>query len=122
MRVRHRTRACATLRCPLIGTGGALGQFLFEAEQIREEVVAPLCWCLGPDHLDAAGDRVTALAGTKTALPAEALLLDAAAFRLGTHQRGIAGAMRLAESMTAGNQRHRLFVVHRHARERLANI
>ena len=30
--------------------------------------------------------------------------------------------MRLAESVAAGDQRHRLFVVHRHARKGLANI
>ena len=45
-----------------------------------------------------------------------------AAFRLGADQRRIAGAVGLAEGVAAGNQRDRLLVVHRHARERLANI
>jgi len=34
----------------------------------------------------------------------------------------LAGTMGLAESVTAGDQRHGLFVVHRHAAERLANV
>src|SRR5258708_7458092 len=37
-------------------------------------------------------------------------------------QGGIAGAMGLAEGVTAGNQRDGLLVVHRHARERLADV
>ena len=45
-----------------------------------------------------------------------------AAFRLGADQCRIASAVGLAEGVTAGNQRDRLFVVHRHARERLADI
>ena len=34
----------------------------------------------------------------------------------------IASAVGFAEGVAAGNQRNRLFVVHRHAAERLANI
>jgi hypothetical protein len=37
-------------------------------------------------------------------------------------QRRIAGAVRLAEGVAAGDQRHGLFVVHRHAAEGLAHI
>ena len=43
-------------------------------------------------------------------------------FRLRPHMGRIAGAVGLAEGVTAGDQRHRLFVVHRHAREGLADI
>src|SRR5262249_9062658 len=91
------------------------------AEQVREVVVAPLGGRRGPDHLDAAGDGVTALARSIRACPAEALLLDAAPFRLRPYQGRGAGAMRFAEGVAAGNQRDRLFVVHRQAAERLAN-
>ena len=56
------------------------------------------------------------------ALPAEALILDRAAFRLRTDQRRIAGAVGLAEGVAAGDQRDGLFVVHRHAEERFADV
>ncbi len=40
--VRHRACARAVLRLPLMRAGRALGQFPFVAEQVLEEVVAPL--------------------------------------------------------------------------------
>src|SRR5258708_35658434 len=103
-------------------TGRALGQFPFVAEQVREEVVAPLRWRRGPDDFQAAGDRVTPFARAKSALPAEALVLDAGAFRLWAHEGRSASAVGFAEGVTAGNQRDRFFVVHRHTGERFANI
>jgi hypothetical protein len=42
VRVRHRVRAGVMLGRPLVGAGRALGQFPFVAEQVPEEVVAPL--------------------------------------------------------------------------------
>src|SRR3984893_4370718 len=105
------------LRFPLMRTGRTLGQLPFVAEQVREEVVAPLRWRRGPDDFQAAGDRVTPFARAIFARPAEALLLDVAAFRLWTHQCGIAGAVGFAEGVTAGDQRNRFFVVHRHSGE-----
>ena len=62
-------------------------------------------------------------AGFVAALPAEALLLEVAALRFGAdvlvRRRRTVG---LAERVSAGNQRHRLLVVHRHAAERLADV
>src|SRR5215510_1384908 len=81
--VRNRAGACATLRFPLIRTGRALRQFPFVAEQVLEVVVAPLRGRGGPGNLQAAGDRVTALARAEAALPAESLLLDAGGFGIG---------------------------------------
>src|SRR6266436_7896251 len=103
-------------------TGRALGQFPFIAEQVGEEVVAPLHRRLGPNAVQAAADRVTALARLEFALPAETLLLDAGGFGLCAHQFRIASAVGFAEAMTAGNQRYRFFVVHCHTPERFANI
>src|ERR1019366_3807547 len=97
----------------------ALGQLPFVAEQVREEVVAPLRRRRAPNDFQAAADRVTPFARSKFALPAETLLLDAGGFRLWAHQCRIASAVGFAEGVTASNQRDRLFVVHRHARERL---
>src|SRR6202142_3908716 len=111
------------LRFPLVRTGRALGQFPFVAEQVREEVVAPLRWRRGPDDFQAAADRVTAFAAAICVFPAEPLLLDCSAFgdeadilaRIGS-------AVRLAERVSAGDERYGLLVVHRHAREGLADI
>src|SRR5580704_13295739 len=122
MRIRHRTGACAILRLPLICTGRAFGQFPFVAEQVLEVVVAPLRWRRGPSHFQAAADRVTPFAYAKFALPAEALLLDAAGFRIWAHQRRITSAVGFAEGVTTSNQRDRFFVVHCHAAERLPDI
>ena len=58
----------------------------------------------------------------KAALPAEALLLDAGALGFRTDQRRIASAMTFAESVSSGDERDGLLVVHRHAREGLSNV
>ena len=120
--IRHCTGARVTLRLPLVRTGRALGQFPFVAEQVLEEVVAPLRRRAGPCDFQAAADRVAAYACVKAAHPAEALLLDACGFRHGTDVRWIAGTVGFAEGVTAGDERNRLFVVHRHASEGLADI
>ena len=91
-------------------------------EQILEEVIAPLGRRLRPGDFRAAGDGVAAEAGAVLALPAEALILDGAAFRLGPEQRRIAGAVGLAEGVAAGDQRDGLLVVHCHAEERFADV
>ncbi len=122
MRIRHRIGACATLRCPLLRTGRALGQFPFVAEQVPEEVVAPLRRRRGPGDFRAAADRVIALAAAKTALPAEALQFDAGGFRCWAHQRGIARAVGLAEGVSAGDERDGFLVVHGHAGKGLADV
>src|SRR5450830_767338 len=104
------------LRFPLMRTGRALGQFPFVAEQVPEEVVAPLRWRRGPDDFQAAADRVTAFAAAIGVLPAEALLLDAGGFRLGADILArIGSAVGLAERVSAGDERNGLLVVHRHA-------
>ena len=56
------------------------------------------------------------------ALPAEALLGDVRALGLGADQRGVAGAVALAEGVAADGQRHRLLVVHAHPAEGLADV
>src|ERR1700747_2777551 len=103
MRIWNRAGAGATLRRPLMRAGRALGQFPFIVEQVLEEVVAPLGRSLGPDDLDARGDRVTALARAIFAGPAEALRLNVGAFRLRANQRRIAGAVGFAERVPAGD-------------------
>src|SRR3972149_10773744 len=94
------------LRFPLMRTGRALGQFPFVAEQVPEEVVAPLRWRRGPGDFQAAADRVTAFAAAIGVLPAEALLLDGGAFGLGADILArISRALGLAERGSAGGGR-----------------
>src|SRR5581483_499 len=102
--------------------GGALGELPFVLEEVLEEIVAPLGRRRGPRDLEPAGDRVTRFAAAEFALPAEALLLDAGAFRLRAHERGVARAMGLAEGVAAGDEGHGLLVIHRHAGEGFANV
>ena len=111
-----------TFRLPLLRAGRALRQLPFVFEQVLEEVVAPLRRRLRPGDFRTAGDGIGPDAGAVLALPAEALILEGAAFRVRSDQRRIAGAVGLAEGVAAGNQRDGLFVVHRHAEERLADV
>src|SRR5258708_11962479 len=110
-----RDRGSVAFRLPLLRTGWALRQLPFVVEKVVEEVVAPLRRRLRPSDFGAAGDGVRPEARTMLAFPAEALILDEGAFRLRAEQRRIAGAVGLAEGVTAGNQRDGLLVVHGHA-------
>src|SRR5216684_671673 len=122
MCIRHRSVACAIFRCPLMRTGRTLRQFPFVAEQVREEVVAPLRRRRGPNDFQAAADRVSAFARAKFALPAETLLFDAGGFWLRAHECRRASAMCFAERVTAGDERNGLLVIHRHTGESLSDI
>src|SRR5262249_21610546 len=93
------------------------------AEQVLEEVVAPLRRRGGPGAFQAAGDRVPAVALAQAVPPAEALLLDDASFGLASDVLGLlAGAVGLAEGMATGDQRDGLLVVHPQAGERLGGV
>src|ERR1700679_849642 len=103
-------------------TGRALGQLPLVAKEVREEVVAPLGRRRGPGNFETAGVGIAPLSGAEAALPAEALLLDGGGLRFRADIACGARAMGLAERVPAGDERHRLLVVHRHAAERLANV
>ena len=122
VRVGNRVRAGSADRLPLIRAGGAFGQLPFVTEQVFEIVVVPLHRIRGPGAFDSARDRIAGLARAVTALPAEALLDDAGGFGFRADEGRVARAMAFAESVTAGNERHGLLVVHRHAAEGLADI
>ena len=122
VRVRHRAVACAILRRPLVRSCRALGQFPFVAEQVLEEIVAPLGWRFRPDHFQAAGDSVGSFAAAEFALPSQALFFNGSCFRFRAHECGVACAVCFTKSMASGNQRDGLFVVHGHATERFANV
>ena len=103
VRVGHRAVAGAVLRPPLVRAGRALRQFPLVAEQVLEEVVAPLRRRGGPGDFQAAGDRVAALAGAEAVLPAEALLLEAG--RLRARARRATRAPRRASCRRCGRRR-----------------
>ncbi len=111
-----------TDRHPLPGAGGAFHQIPIIAEQHVEIAHVPLGRFRRPRALDAAADRVVALAPAEAALPAEALVFDAGRFGLGPHIGRRAGAMAFAEGVAAGDERDGLFVVHGHAGEGLAHV
>src|SRR6202034_618631 len=88
-----------------------------------EEVIAPLGRGRGPNHFQSAADSVATMTFAKFILPSEALILDVGAFWLVAHiLSGNTGAVRFAESVTAGNQRNCFFVIHRHAGKSLSDI
>src|SRR6516164_9830978 len=122
MRVRHRILGGTTLRCPLPGAGWALRQLPVVLEEIIEIAVVPLGRMVGPGAFEAAGEGVHAEAIADAVLPAQPHLLDGGGLGVGADILFLDRAMALAERMPTGDQRHRLLVVHRHARESLANI
>ena len=110
------------LRFPLSRTRGALRLHPLELEEVLEEVVAPLRRRRGPRHFEAARDRVAREAGAMAARPAESLFLDRRGPGIGALVRFWGGAVGLAEGVTTRDERHGFFVVHGHARERLADV
>ena len=122
MRIRHGGHCGRIRRGELRLTGRALRQLPLVVVQVLEEVVVPLHRVVGPGAVQAARDRIVALAAPVTVRPAEALLLYAGSLRRGTDSAVRGGAMRLPERVSAGDERNRLLVVHRHALERLADV
>ncbi|MDQ1094063.1 hypothetical protein QE400_003476 [Xanthomonas sacchari] len=120
--VRVRNDRLGVLGHPLVRAGRALAQLPVELEQVLEELVGPLRRLGGPGDFQAAGDGVAALAAAEAVGPAQALAFQVGRFRLGADVVGRAGAVGLAEGVAAGDQRHGLFVVHRHAAEGVADV
>src|SRR5262249_38092309 len=107
---------------PLFRTGGALRRLPLVLEQVLEEEVAPLCWRLRRGDLRTARNGVATEAAAVLAFPAEALLLKRSGLGRRTDQRRIASAVRLAETVAAGDQSNGLLVIHRHAEKCFADI
>src|SRR5471030_3307410 len=92
-----RDRFGAVLGDPLVGAGGALGQFPFVAEEVLKEAVAPLRRRAGPGDFQAARDRVAALATAEAVLPAQPLILEIGGLGLGTHIVSGTGSVRFTK-------------------------
>src|ERR1700691_6454974 len=98
-------------------------QFPLIAEQVGEEVVAPLGSRRGPNHFQSASDSVATVTFAKFILPSKALILHVGTFWfVADILSGNTGAVRFAEGVTAGNQRDCFFVIHRHAGKSLSDI
>ena len=122
VRIGHGGRRGRLLRRPLIGAGGALGQHPLIAKQGVEVAVIPLNGIRCPGPFESARGGMHSLAAAESILPAESLLFDGRALGLRADELRIARTMRLTEGVAARDQRHRFFVVHGHALERLANV
>ena len=109
-------------RRPLMSARRALGQFPLVAEQHVEIAHVPLGRGRRPRAFEAAADLIAALAAAITALPAQTLLGEAGCLGCRSDQRRIAGAVAFAKGVAATGERNRFFVVHGHARERLAHV
>src|SRR5438105_15944055 len=105
MRIRHRAVGLGICGCPLLCTAGARRQLPVVLEQVLEESVVPLHGVAGPDALEAASDRIAALAAAEAILPSEALLLQRGTFWFRTDVPGRRGSpMRFAERVSANNE------------------
>ena len=123
VRVRHGVLRGAILGRPLIGAGGGLGEFPFVVPEVLEVFVRPAGRRAGPGAFEAARDRVDTVALAEGVLPAEAHLFEGGAFGFRTDVAvGRGGTVGLAEGVTPGDERDGLFVVHRHAREGVADV
>src|SRR5580704_17585398 len=103
--------------------GRTLRQFPLIAEQVGEEVVAPLGRPRGPNHFQSASDSVATMTFAKFILPSKSLILDVGAFWFIAYiLSGNTSAVRFAEGVTAGNQRNCFFVIHRHTGKSLSDV
>src|ERR1700732_47965 len=93
------------------------------AEQCVKVPVVPLYRARGPCAFQTAGDRVGAFTAAESVCPAEALLLNGGALRFGADIFARLGStVGFSERVPAGNESNGLFVIHRHASERFADI
>ena len=123
MRIRHGACGRAIFRRPLPSACWALRQLPIIIEEVFKVVVIPNRGVHRPSALEAARNRMRALAAFKRVLPAKALLFKACTFWLRSDIfRRIGCTMHLAEGVTTRDQRHGFLIVHRHTRKGLADV
>src|ERR1700722_13466238 len=123
MGIRNGSRCGPIHGSPLVRTGWAFDEFPFMAKQVLQVAIAPFHGSGAPCDFQTAGDCVSAVAVAEGVFPAQALLLDGSP--LGFYAdilARIGSAVGFAERVPASNERDGLFVIHRHAQERLADI
>src|SRR5512140_3925225 len=97
------------LRPPLLGSGWTLDQLPLVAEEHIEIAVVPCRRFWLPGAFDTTGGGVLALSCAEPVDPAQTLRYDGRTFGFRTDQRRVARAVRLAESVSAGDERDGLF-------------
>ena len=123
VRIGNHVLRLAVLRVPLVRATRSLHALPVVTEHHVEVAVVPRRRVRFPRAFDAARDRVHAFAAAEGVAPAKAHLLDAAGLGLAADVLARIGrTMRLAERVTASDQGDGFLVVHRHARERLADV
>ncbi|CAB4955834.1 unannotated protein [freshwater metagenome] len=122
LRVGNSISCRATTRDPLLGASRTPGQFPLVAEQGLEVAVVPGGRRGRPGTLESAGDGVGAASATEGVLPAQAHLLQRSALGLRTDVGRVACAVGFAEGVAAGDECDGLFIIHRHASKRLADV
>src|SRR5579863_7560166 len=123
VRIWYRTRSRAILWNPLERPRRALAQLPLIPKKVLEEIIAPFCRRPRPDPFQPAGDGMPRISLTPAIVPAKALLFDHG--RRGLFADifpGIRRAVSLPEAMPTRNQRHGLFIIHRHPPERFPDI
>ncbi len=108
--------------CHWYAPAGLLVSSHSNPKRFSKKIVAPLRRRLRPGHFEPRTDRVSTQTRAETTLPPQSLFLNACGLRLSAHLARRPGAVRLAKAMSTGNQRHRLLIVHCHARKGLANV
>ena len=122
VRGRRHVAVVCHLRRPLMGARRAFRQFPLVAEQHVQIAHVPLRRGRRPRAFEAAADLVAAFAAAEAALPAQPLLGESGCLGCRPDQRRIAGTVAFSEGVPAAGERNRFFIVHRHARERLAHV
>src|SRR5580704_5113726 len=117
MRVRNRTSAVVAFRFPLVCAARALSKFPLVLKQMLEETVTPFRRRAAPRHFQAAGNCVTRDTSRVRAGPTQALLFNRRGFRFFTQMGAGTRSVGFPEAVTACDQSHGFFVVHRHPRE-----
>ena len=109
-------------RNPLVGTSRAFHQIPIVTEQRVKEAVVPFGRGRCPCTFQATADRVTSLSTTKTALPTKALLFNTGSLRFSSNMCCITSTMSLPETMSPGDERYSLFIIHSHTCKGFTNI
>ena len=122
VRIHDHVLFLAVDRLPLMRARGAFHQLPVIFEQHLEIAHVPCRRVRLPRALDPGRDRVAALAAAMGADPAQTHLVHRGRFRLRADKRRVTRAMRLAEGVPTGHQRHGLIVIHRHPRKSLAHV
>ena len=111
------------LRHPLDCAGRTLSFHPVELVKVIKVAHAPLGGSHDPCAFKAAGDGVASVTGAALIFPAHALLFDGSCCWLSTETAfWTASTVSFTKTVTASDQRHSLFIIHRHTRESFADV